>query len=76
MLKVRNIIIVTFSDVDVIPLEVWDPFEVLYSHDFPVIKVSEVCEFKSSTWRSLTINYKRSQCSDEISAFRWLEMIN
>ena len=64
------------DDVDVIAIEVWDPFEVLNSHDFPVIKVSEVCEFKSSTRGSLAINYERSQCSDEISAFRWLEMIN
>ena len=35
----------------------------------PVIKVLEVCEFKSSTLGSLTINYENSQCSDEISAF-------
>ena len=42
----------------------------------PVIKVLEVCEFKSSTLGSLTINYEHSQCSDEISAFFWLEMIN
>ena len=67
---------VTSRDVDVIPLEVWDLFEVLNSHDFPVIKVSEVCEFKSSARGSLTINYYCSQCSDEISAFCWLEMIN
>ena len=61
---------------DVIPVEVLDLFEVLNSHDFPVIKVLEVCEFKSSTRGSLTINYALSQCSDEISAFCWLEMIN